>query len=376
MVSGRLGDILESADVVLCCGAGGVGKTTTAAAVGLVAAEQFERRVLVMTVDPARRLADALGLHELDDKPVEVNVRGGGSRQGSPGRLDALMLDPAASWKRLIAQLAPDSETAERLLSNRVYQAVTQQFVQSHDYLAMARLHDLRTTGEHDLVIVDTPPSRHALDFLDAPQRMLEFFDSRLLHWMTNGSRGPANAAAAMFQRVANRVLGGGFVADIGEFFALLQMLSVGFVEASLAVSQVLSAPSTATLVVTTPEGGPIRESKAFAGELAARSMRLDGLVVNRAVPRRLLRPDVEKLAASWSADASGPPDGAGVRQMRGAAASVYFRTVGANQAAEPVLDELVQQARWAATVERFDGPLNDLDGLRSFGLALSGGLD
>lgn len=358
-----LNELLADTDTLLCCGAGGVGKTTAAAALGVHAATELGRTVVVMTVDPARRLADALGVTGIDDVPVNVDLGSIGGR--GKGTLQAMMLDPEASWNRLIANLAPDEKTAERLLRNQVYRAVTQQFVQSHDYLAMARLQELRASGNHDLVIVDTPPSRHAVDFLDAPERMIDFFDSRLLRWMTGAGRlGATNIAAVTFQKVADRVLGGGFVSDVGEFFGLLQQLSTGFVDASRSVSETFVSAATATVVVTTPESGPVREAAAFADDLAHRDMTLDGLILNRAVPRELLEPDVVALAAHWRSAAVSEP----MSVVHAAAAALHRRASDADAGAMATVGALSEAARWACEVPRATGSIADIAGLRAFG--------
>ena len=177
MTSASLEPLLASREIVVFCGSGGVGKTTTAAATGLAAATELGGRVLVLTIDPARRLADALGLEGIGNverrvPPDALTAAGLEPR----GELFAAMLDTKASWDDLVLRHAPDEETAYRILENRLYHNITARFVQSHDYIAMERLYDLHTSGRYDLIVVDTPPTRNAIDFLEAPNRMADFF--------------------------------------------------------------------------------------------------------------------------------------------------------------------------------------------------------
>ena len=172
------------------------------------------RRVLVVTVDPARRLADALGIPGIGNEPVRVPT--------TSGELSVAMLDPQASWDALIRRQAPDGATAERILRNVLYQNITRRFVQSHDYIAMERLYELVQRDEWDLIVVDTPPTRNALDFLDAPSRMADFFSSRFLKWLIAPSRASVTTLAARpLMYIADRILGAAFLADITEFFLL-----------------------------------------------------------------------------------------------------------------------------------------------------------
>ena len=219
------------------CGSGGVGKTTTAAAAALAATVHLGGRVLVLTIDPARRLANALGLSgfgNVERRVPDDLMRAAGLEPR--GELYAAMLDTKASWDDLVLRHAPDEETAYRILENRLYVNLTGRFVQSHDYIAMERLYDLHATGRYDLIVVDTPPTRNAIDFLEAPERMAEFFGGRLLRWLTmpyriGGRRGArlVNFASRPFYQMADRILGSQFLQDIGEFFLNFQTMEDGF---------------------------------------------------------------------------------------------------------------------------------------------------
>lgn len=240
--------LLATQRVLVVVGPGGVGKTTLAAALGLRAANGHRRRVAVVTVDPARRLAEALGVARLTEEPILVP-------SGPPGRMWALMVDMARSWDRVVEATSPDPDTAARLLANGLYRTLTRRFIQSHDYIALDHLLTLDEGLRHDLVIVDTPPSRHAIDLIDAPGRMIEFFDGRLLRWLTAGAgSGLTGLAARPFLAVAERVLGGRFLADIVEFFTLFSRLRPRFVARTREVEARLGAPDTSYVAVTTAD--------------------------------------------------------------------------------------------------------------------------
>ena len=240
-----LSTLLAAKEMVLVCGSGGVGKTTIAAAMAVQAAVEIGGRVLVLTVDPARRLADALGVGALGNEARLVPAEAFAASKVEPrGELWAAMLDTKAGWDELIRRHAPDAKVRESVLANPLYQNITSRFVHSHDYLAMDQLHELHASGRFDLIIVDTPPSRNALDILDAPGRMKEFFGSRLLKWLTLPYRSRLfTAASRPFYQVADRVLGSRFLQDIAEFFILFQAMEPGFVAHARDVERVLVDP-------------------------------------------------------------------------------------------------------------------------------------
>lgn len=281
--------ILAEAKVVVMSGPGGVGKTTTAAALGLRAASVHERRVVVVTVDPARRLAEALGVARLTEEPVLVPVGGGA------GRLWVLMVDMAKSWDELVTRHAPDPEVSAQLLSNRLYRTLTRRFVQSHDYIALDHLLLLADQDRYDLVIVDTPPSRHALDLFDAPGRMIEFFESRLLRWLTAGS-GITSLAAKPFLAVAQRLLGDDFLTQIIEFFTLFAKLRPAFVARATAVGERLEDKTTTYAVVTTTDPLVADGCQDLIDELDRRGLAPGLMVLNRFPPSlNLVRVDGDR---------------------------------------------------------------------------------
>ncbi len=301
-----LESVLASKEIVVFCGSGGVGKTSIAAAAGLAAATRLGGKVLVVTVDPAKRLADALGVEGIGNVEVRVPAAAFAQAGLTPrGELWAAMLDTKQSWDALVLRHAPDQETAYRILDNRLYDNLTARFVQSHDYVAMERLFEIHQTGKYDLIVVDTPPTRNALDFLDAPARMAEFFGGRLLRWLTapyrvGGKRGARilSMASKPFYQVADRLLGSQFLQDIAEFFLNFQSMYDGFVTRSRAVEELLHDRRTTFAVVTTLEDAPFREGQLFCSELVERKFHLGALILNKTLPVELFGDDGARAAA------------------------------------------------------------------------------
>ncbi|GAA2998813.1 ArsA family ATPase [Streptosporangium longisporum] len=267
--------------IVVCCGSGGVGKTTTAAALGLRAAERG-RSTVVLTVDPARRLAQSMGLTELDNTPRPVaDVRG-------EGRLHAMMLDMKRTFDEIIEAHA-DPERARQILTNPFYQSLSSSFTGTQEYMAMEKLGQLRRSGEWDLIIVDTPPSRSALDFLDAPERLGRFLDGRLIRVLMApakaGGRSAFKLLNAGFGIVAGaltKLLGAQVLKDLQTFVSALDAVFGGFRARAEQTYRLLQAPGTAFVVVASPERDAMREASYFVERLAAERMPLAGLVVNR----------------------------------------------------------------------------------------------
>jgi anion-transporting ArsA/GET3 family ATPase len=304
----ELDNLLASREMILVAGSGGVGKTTIAAALGIAAAERQKARVLVMTVDPARRLATALGLDEFGNHPVRIEASAfADAGVKVRGEVWVAMLDTKAGWDELITRHAPDRATRDAVLANPLYENITRRFVHSHEYLAMEQLHDLHARGEFDLVIVDTPPSRNALSILDAPSRMVEFFGSRLLRWLTVPYRSRLfTVASKPFYQVADRVLGSRFLQDIADFFVLFQAMESGFVRRAREVEGLLRDPRTAFVVVTTLETAPSYEARFLARSLIERGMALGAIVANRVLPAELAGSDAADSATRLADAADG----------------------------------------------------------------------
>jgi len=279
-------DLLTNTDnrIIVCTGAGGVGKTTTAASLGVRAAE-LGRRVCVLTIDPARRLAQAMGLTELDNTPRPVQ----GIDTNNGGSLSAMMLDMKRTFDEVVESHA-DPEKAQQILSNPFYQALSSSFAGTQEYMAMEKLGQLHNNStEWDLIIVDTPPSRNALDFLDAPARLGSFLDGRFIRILTAPARGAGNAIGriaalgfGIFTNVLSKILGAQVLADIGTFVAAIDTTFGGFRERADATYALLKEPGTSFLVVAAPERDALREASFFVERLQQDNMPLAGLVLNR----------------------------------------------------------------------------------------------
>ncbi|MFF9190581.1 ArsA family ATPase [Streptomyces rochei] len=269
--------------IVVCCGSGGVGKTTTAAALGLRAAERG-RKVVVLTIDPARRLAQSMGIDSLDNTPRRVK----GVDDSAGGELHAMMLDMKRTFDEIVEAHA-DPDRAAAILGNPFYQSLSAGFAGTQEYMAMEKLGQLRARDDWDLIVVDTPPSRSALDFLDAPKRLGSFLDGKLIRVLlapakVGGRAGMKflNVGMSMMTGVLGKVLGGQFLKDVQTFVAAMDSMFGGFRTRADATYKLLQAPGTAFLVVAAPERDALREAAYFVERLAAEDMPLAGLVLNR----------------------------------------------------------------------------------------------
>jgi len=371
-------ELLAAKEIVICCGSGGVGKTTTAAALGAMASAELGGKVLVITVDPAKRLANALGLEQFGNVESQVDpllfTRAGVEPRGE---LWAAMLDTKQSWDDLVRAHAPDAATRDAILANPLYVNITSRFVHSHDYVAMERLYDIHRSGRYDLIIVDTPPTRNAIDFLEAPERMADFFSSRLLRMLTVPARSRLiTFASRPFYTVADRILGSQFLEDIAQFFLLFQTMYDGFVERSQAVSRTLADKRTTFVVVSTLEPAPVREAEFFADALAERRLHLGAVVLNKVLPdwfrargttsvaRRLVG-EADELASVL------PPELGETAQLSRVLDEVgesflNFQVVAKREAEQR--SELASRAGVVATVPYADHDVTDVAGLLELG--------
>jgi anion-transporting ArsA/GET3 family ATPase len=275
-----LRDLLHERRILVCCGSGGVGKTTTAAALALEAA-RGGRRAVVVTIDPAKRLADALGLAGLTGTPTRIDG-------DWPGELWALMLDTKSTFDDLVVANAGSPEQGERILANKFYRNISGALSGTQEYMAMEKLYELNQEVDFDLIVVDTPPTRNALDFIDAPRRLSRFLDHRLFRMITSPGRGivkAVNVAAQTFLRTVSRVVGAEVIDDAIAFFQAFEGMEQGFRDRAEAVLHLLSDEDTAFVLVASPRRDTIEEARFFAEKLSEASIEVRALIVNRMHP-------------------------------------------------------------------------------------------
>jgi anion-transporting ArsA/GET3 family ATPase len=357
--------------IVVCCGSGGVGKTTTAAALGVRAAEAG-RQVVVLTIDPARRLAQSMGLSSLDNTPRPVT----GIDRTSGGDLHAMMLDMKRTFDEVVlAHASPDR--AQAILDNPFYQSLSSSFSGTQEYMAMEKLGQLRAEERWDLIVVDTPPSRSALDFLDAPKRLGSFLDGRFIRILMgparSGSRAYLKVLGAGFGAVTGvltKVLGAQVLKDMQTFVAALDTMFGGFRERADTKFRLLQAPGTAFVVVAAPERDALREASYFVERLSEERMPLAGLVLNRTHDSRAASLSAERAAAgAETLEESGEhPVAAGLLRLHADRMRLHAREqhlrarFTAAHPRVPVVDVPAQP-----------GDVHDLVGLRAIGAALAG---
>ncbi|HEX2096352.1 MAG TPA: ArsA-related P-loop ATPase [Solirubrobacterales bacterium] len=278
-------EILDGKQICICAGSGGVGKTTTSAAIATGMAERG-LKVCVLTIDPAKRLADSLGLKELGNEAKRVDPalfkRHGLEMQGE---LWAMMLDAKATFDELVARQAPDDESRERVLNNRIYQQISSALAGSQEYMAMEKLFELHSEGRFDLLVLDTPPTRNALDFLDAPRRLTQFIEGRSLRVFmkpTGLAARVAGRGATVALGVLKRIVGFDLLADLAEFFNAFSGMVDGFQERAKRVNDLLAHPDTSFLVVCGPQGEPIDEAVYFHRKLVEAKLPFGGVIVNK----------------------------------------------------------------------------------------------
>ncbi|MDX6609963.1 MAG: hypothetical protein QOF85_1888 [Solirubrobacterales bacterium] len=298
-----VGEILEGKDICICAGSGGVGKTTTSAA---IAAGMAARglKVCVLTIDPAKRLADSLGLKELGNEATRVDPELF-ERNGLEikGELWAMMLDAKATFDELVARQAPDEEARDRVLGNRIYQQISSALAGSQEYMAMEKLFELHSEGQFDLLVLDTPPTRNALDFLDAPKRLTQFIEGRSLRVFmkpTGFAAKVAGRGASVALSVFKRIVGFDLLADLAEFFNAFSGMVDGFQARAKRVNSLLADPHTCFLVVCGPQGEPVDEAVYFHRKLVEAKLPFGGVIVNKVhYPAEQLRGNGEDLEAS-----------------------------------------------------------------------------
>jgi anion-transporting ArsA/GET3 family ATPase len=354
--------------IIVCCGSGGVGKTTTSAALALRAAERG-RKVVVLTIDPAKRLAQALGLDELSNEPG--TVPGIGSTGDEKGELQAMMLDMRRTFDDMVhTHAAPDR--AEKIIANPFYQTISSSFSGTQEYMAMEKLGQLTARGQWDLVVVDTPPSRSALDFLDAPQRMSNFLDGRMIRLLSSparaggkGLRKIVGAGFQLFAKAVSTILGGQLLADASAFVQAFDTMFGGFRERATKTYELLRSPGTAFVVVAAPEPDALREAAYFVDRLSSEQMPLAGLVLNRTHP---------VFAPLSATEARHAAENAGSSRLAAAVLRLHADRVDLADREERLLNRFVgaHPDVPVARVPAVAGDIADLDGLREVGRRLA----
>ncbi|GAA4433639.1 ArsA family ATPase [Actinokineospora soli] len=355
--------------VIVCCGSGGVGKTTTAAAIAVRAAERG-RKAVVLTIDPARRLAQSLGLRELDNTPRQVEVDG----FAPAGELSAMMLDMRRTFDDMVlAHAGP--ERAREVLANPFYKTISTSFSGTQEYMAMEKLGQLAAEGAYDLIVVDTPPSRSALDFLDAPQRLSTALDGRMIKLLMGparaggrGLRKVVSAGFGLFAKAVSTVVGGQLLTDASAFVQAFDSMFGGFRERARRTAELLRSSGTAFLVVAAPEPDALREASYFVERLEAESMPLAGLVVNRTHPVLADLPAPRALAAAESLE------GAGCAPLAASVLRLHADRVALDQRERRLIARFTKAHPGVARaqVPAMPADVHDLDGLRLIGEGLA----
>jgi anion-transporting ArsA/GET3 family ATPase len=362
--------------VVVTCGSGGVGKTTTAAAMALIGAEAG-RRTVVLTIDPARRLAQSMGLTELDNTPREVK---GATSDASTGQLFAMMLDMKRTFDEVVLEHSATQDRAEQIFANPFYQSLSSSFAGTQEYMAMEKLGQLVAADEWDLIIVDTPPSRSALDFLDAPNRLGRFLDGRMVKLLTAPAKAGGKAylkvvtmSVGVVARVFTKIIGGDLLNDLSTFVSALESMFGGFRERAQHTYELLKTPGTAFVVVAAPEPDALREASYFVDRLSQEDMPLAGVIVNRtrvAAPVKGGKP-LSAARAEAAADALAEKDPSAT--LAEAALRVHAEVASAAE------HDARMTKRFASAhpevplvgVPALPADIHDLDGLRTIGTLL-----
>lgn len=284
-----LPELIREAHILVCCGSGGVGKTTTAAVLALEAA-QAGRNAVVVTIDPAKRLANALGLESLSDTANEIDRSMWDPKGNAPstGRLSALMLDTKSTFDHLVHKYAADGDQAKNIMENRFYRNIAGFLSGTQEYMAMEKLYELHEEGGYDLIVIDTPPTRNALDFLEAPRRLTRLLENRIFRLLMMPTRvylRAASFAVQTFLRTISKVVGSEVIDDVVTFFRTFEGMEEGFRERANKVESLLADTNTSFVLVTSPRRDALEEANFFAERLAEADVSIDGLIVNRIHP-------------------------------------------------------------------------------------------
>ena len=358
-------ELVRERSVIVCCGAGGVGKTTSAAALGVLAA-RAGRKAVVMTIDPARRLAQAMGLDGLGDEPRTVALQAEGS-------LSAMMLDPKRTFDRMVETYAPSERIRDTIFASAYYQQLSTTLGGSRELVAMERVLEIQNTGEHDLLIVDTPPTRHALDFLDAPRRLMDLLDGSFTQMLIAPYGLAARAqfnffrqSSAVTLKFLERLTGFEMLADLSDFLLAFSSMFEGLKERSQRVLALMAEPGTTFLLICAPEPVSLQQAARFAGRLSRERMDISGVLVNRV---HLPVADVTiPVAEEEKLDRLGDGDGQALSGRVAAAAADALRLASADARSLAILDGLKQPRK---LIPHFNRDLHSLEDLLAFGRAL-----
>jgi anion-transporting ArsA/GET3 family ATPase len=367
-----LSPLVRQKRLIVCVGAGGVGKTTTAAAIALRAALDG-RRALVLTIDPARRLANALGLQEIGNRATRVDLQG---RETAGGELHAMMLDPRATLDDVVRRVAPTPALREALYANRIYRHIAGSFSGSQEYMATEQLYDVAFTGRYDVVVLDTPPVKNALDFLDSPGRLTRFLDKQIMKWFLAqeepgvGRRLLAGTSTVIYGLLGH-VFGREFLDELATFFRLFGEIYEGFHARHEAVARLFAAPDTAFVVVSAPTDSATDVAGFFVEELRARGMAAQALVVNQVHRTGAATPDAAATLGPALEQVMPDPSARAALVARLAAAHGRLREVVQSETAR--VASLSARARGTPLVQvpRQRAEVHDLEGLLTLHRAL-----
>jgi anion-transporting ArsA/GET3 family ATPase len=372
-----LGTLIADRKLVVCVGSGGVGKTTTAAAIGLQAAIRG-RKVLVLTIDPARRLANSLGLSRFGNDETRIDLS---ALPEAKGELWAMMLDQQKTFDDLIARIAPDDERRDAILNNRVYRATADNISGSQDYMATEKLYDVVESGRYELVVLDTPPVKNALDFLDAPGRLARFLDKRVMKWFLSPydkervfGRLLTSTSAVVF-RLLSHVFGREFLDDLAEYFQHFRDLYDGFRERQEAVVEMFhDRQRTSFLIVCAPNGPSSEVARFFLDELRERRMPNPGVIVNQRHLTLGEKLDARSELGSALGELSGDLSSSAASSLAARLGAAHRRMLGLSAAEGTIVGSLLaalqpHQKSWQ--VPRLDDEVNDLAGLARVGACL-----
>lgn len=369
---------LDRTNLVVCVGAGGVGKTTTAATLGLCGALRG-RRVMVLTIDPARRLANSLGLKSIGNEQTQIDLEALGL--STDGELWAMMLDSRSTFDSLIARISPDEASRDRILNNHVYRHMADTFAGSQDYMATETLYDLVASESYDLIVLDTPPVKNALDFLESPGRLINFMDERVLRWFLRpydanavfGSKLMMGTSAVVYRLLAY-VFGRDFLEDLATFFQDFQGLYEGFVARNDAVVSLFRDPATSFVTICAPTESSLDVAVFFQEELGRRELPRGGIVVNQVHACEGESHDAKELLGELAGELGGdlsPNTAAALLARLGMA----HRRLRALKLAETELAERVRACGvgggFYQEIPRLDGNVHDLESLHEVGRML-----